>query len=225
MSFHARLVEATRRDSDQLFDLPFVRAAVRGALSRDEYLAFLSQAYHHVKETVPLLMRLGAALSGRHAWMREAVAHYVAEELGHEQWILQDIEACGGDPVAVRDGRPDLPCELLVAYAWDSVQRGNPLAFFGMVHVLEGTSVRGATRAAEALARTLELPPSAFTYLGSHGALDLEHVDFFRELMDGVRDPGDQAEIVHAAKTFFRLYGDVLHALPAAAEASSEVAA
>ena len=225
MSFHARLLEETRLDSDGLFEIPFVRAAVRGALSREEYLAFLGQAYHHVKETVPLLMRLGAALTGRQAWMRDAVAHYVSDELGHERWILADIRAAGGDADAVRDGRPALPCELLVSYAWDRVQRGNPAAFFGMVHVLEGTSVRGASRAAEALSASLRLPPSAFTYLSSHGALDVEHVHFFRDLMDSVRDAGDQAEIVRAAHVFYRLYGDVLRSLPAAAETRAEVAA
>ena len=38
--------------------------------------------------------------------------------------------------------------ELMVAYAYDTIARGNPVGFFGMVHVLEGTSVsRVATRA------------------------------------------------------------------------------
>jgi hypothetical protein len=29
-----------------------------------------------------------------------------------------------------------------------------------------------------------------------------------------VQDPGDQAAIVHAARAFFRLYGDVFRSLP-----------
>lgn len=223
MSFHDELLAATRTDSDALLEIPFVRAAVRGALSREEYLAFLAQAYHHVKHTQPLLMAVGGALPERHAWLRGAIAHYIAEEDGHEQWILSDIAACGGDPEAVRRARPDLPCELMVAYAWDCVHRGPPLAFFGMVHVLEGTSVRAATRAAEALQRSLGLPASAFSYLTSHGALDIDHVGFFKGLMDRVADPADRQSILHAARVFFRLYADVFRALPAAAERRSEV--
>jgi hypothetical protein len=34
------------------------------------------------------------------------VCEYIEEEYGHEQWILNDIKACGGDWEAVRDGRP-----------------------------------------------------------------------------------------------------------------------
>jgi hypothetical protein len=42
-------------------------------------------------------------------------------------------------------------------------QRGNPLGFFGMVHVLEGTSVSLALLAADAIQKPLGLPdaPSA----------------------------------------------------------------
>lgn len=222
MSFHARLVGATHADSEALFAIPFVRAALRGTLTRDEYLAFLGQAYHHVRHTVPLLMGLGAALPERHAWLREAVAAYIEEELGHEHWILADVAAAGGDAEAVAASRPGLPCEVLVACAWDRVRRGNPLGFFGMVHVLEGTSARGASQAAQALGESLGLPPAAFTYLSSHGALDVGHVGFFQGLMDRIDDPGDQREILHSARLFFRLYGDVLRALPARAEAARE---
>jgi hypothetical protein len=31
---------------------------------------------------------------------------YIEDEYGHEQWVLNDIAACGGDRDAVRDGRP-----------------------------------------------------------------------------------------------------------------------
>ena len=30
-------------------------------------------------------------------WLRIHVAEYIEEEIGHEKWILNDIEACGGD--------------------------------------------------------------------------------------------------------------------------------
>jgi pyrroloquinoline quinone (PQQ) biosynthesis protein C len=222
MTFHDTLVAATRRDSDELLQIPFVRAAVRGALTREEYLAFLAQAYHHVRHTQPLLMAVGASLPERLAWLRGAIAHYIAEEDGHEQWILDDIRAAGGDATAVRDGRPDLPCELMVAYAWDTVRRGPLPGFFGMVHVLEGTSVKAATRAAAALQRSLGLPDAAFTYLTSHGALDIDHVAFFKGLMDRLDDPSDQRDVLHAAHVFFRLYGDIFRALPARAETPAE---
>ena len=213
MKFHARLAESTEREQADLLRIPFVDAAMRGELTRPQYVAFLTQAYHHVKHTVPLLMAAGSRIPSTHEWLRDAIVEYVDEEHGHERWILDDIVACGGDADMVRRGRPELPCELMVAYAYDQIMRVDPLGFFGMVHVLEGTSVKGATRAADALAASLRLPKSAFSYLSSHGSLDIEHVNFFAGLMDRIVDPREQEVVLHAARVFFRLYGDVFRGL------------
>ena len=94
------------------------------------------------------------------------------------------LSACGGDAPAVRHGRPQPATELMVAYAYDTIARGNPVGFFGMVLVLEGTSVALATRAADVIETTLGLPKKAFRYLRSHGSLDVEHTGFYEGLMD-----------------------------------------
>jgi hypothetical protein len=146
--------------------------------------------------------------------LRAAVAHYIEEEVGHQEWILNDIAAAGGDAEAVRDGPPAIDTELMVAYAYDTVMRGNPVGFFGMVFVLEGTSVQLATQVATSLQSSLGLAPSAFSYLSSHGALDLSHIEDFRQLVNRLDDPADRAAIVHRAQVFFRLYGDVIRSIP-----------
>ena len=139
---------------------------------------------------------------------------YIEEEAGHDEWILSDIAACGADAEAVRHGRGGHATEVMVAYAYDLIARGNPLGFFGMVHVLEGTSVALALMAADQIQAHLQLPDRAFSYLRSHGTLDQEHTAHFQLLMDQISDPQDQADIVHSAKAFFRLYGDVFRGLP-----------
>jgi pyrroloquinoline quinone (PQQ) biosynthesis protein C len=178
-----------------------------------QYVAFLTQAYHHVKHTTPLLMACGAKLGQDKEWLREAIAHYIEEEIGHQEWILNDIAACGADAEAVRHGQPSFETELMVAYAYDTIARCNPVGFFGMVHVLEGTSIQLAINAADALQKTLGLPKQAFTYLNSHGSLDLEHVDFFRDLVNRLESEEDKACLIHCAKVVFRLYGDIFRSL------------
>src|SRR5690606_30028540 len=175
----------------------------------------LTQAYHHVKHTTPLLMACGARLPERLEWLREATAEYIEEELGHQEWILNDIRACGGDAEAVRQAQPALPTELMVAYVYDRIARHNPVSFFGMVNVLEGTSIALATQAANVLQDRLGLPAQAFSYLTSHGSLDREHIEFFKGLMNRLDDEHDQAAIVHTARVVYRLYGDMFRSLPA----------
>ena len=82
-----------------------------------------------------------------------------------------------------------------------------------MVYVLEGTSVALATTAAEAIREQLQLPKKAFSYLTSHGSLDISHVDFFEKLMNQVTDKDEQAQIIHCARVFFKLYGNIFRSL------------
>jgi pyrroloquinoline quinone (PQQ) biosynthesis protein C len=213
MPFYEELLQATEAEQNHLQSLPIIQSALKGEVTRTQYIAFLTQAYHHVKHTVPLLMACGAKLGGDKEWLREAIAHYIEEEIGHQEWILNDIAASGGDADAVRHGTLAFETELMVAYAYDTIARGNPVGFFGMVHVLEGTSIQLAIHAAEALQRSLGLPTSAFTYLNSHGALDLEHVDFFRNLVNRLDSVEDKACLTHCAKAVFRLYGDIFRSL------------
>ena len=214
MSFYARLNEQSQQARQQLLSVPIIQGALQGRVSLPSYLAFLTEAYHHVRHTVPLLKACKAALPARHVWLYDAMDEYVEEEQGHDEWILDDIRACGGDAEAVRHGRPALATEVMVAYAYDTIARGNPLGFFGMVHVLEGTSVALALMAADRIQTGLGLPDSAFSYLRSHGTLDQEHTAHFALLMDRIEDVADQTAIVHAARAFYHLYADVFRSLP-----------
>ena len=214
MNFYNQLQAATDSERQEFLGIPVIRQTLNGVVALESYLAFLGEAYHHVKHTVPLLMTCGGRLPEPNNWLRTAVAEYIAEEIGHEEWILNDIRASGGDADAVRNGKPGVATELMVAYAYDTIQRNNPAGFFGMVFVLEGTSIALATRAAEITRTALGLPQQAFSYLESHGSLDLEHMQFFEKLMNRITAGEDQQAIVHAAQVFYRLYGDIFRSLP-----------
>lgn len=213
MPFFDRLMTETTREREDLLTTAIIRRALAGDISLPEYRAFLGQAFHHVRHTVPLLLACDAALPGRHAWLREAVARYVEEETGHEEWILDDIAATGGDPGSARCMPPAPATELMVSYAYHTIDRINPVGFFGMVLVLEGTSVGLASHAAAAIQSALRLPDTAFRYLTSHGQVDQGHVRFLENLMNGIDEEADQAAVIHAARMFYRLYGDMFRSL------------
>ena len=204
---------ATAADREYLLAAPVIGDALAGRISRTRYLAFLTQAWHHVRHTVPLLMAVGARLPDRHTKLQKGLIHYPEEEVGHDDWILNDIEAAGGDRHAAAASVPNVETDAMVAYAWDTVQRRNPVGFFGMVHVLEGTSVALAVRAADEIERSLGLPKQAFTYLRSHGTLDLEHMEDLGGILDGLTEPADQAAVVQCARAMFWLYGNMFRGI------------
>ncbi|MBI6674425.1 TenA family transcriptional regulator [Pseudomonas syringae] len=217
MSFFQTLQDATQEQRETLFNLPIIRQAMAGQVSLESYRAFLTQAYYHVRHTVPLMMACGARLPSRMEWLRAAVCEYIEDEYGHEKWVLNDLRACGGQADAVENGQPGAPVELMVAYLYDLIARGNPVGLFGMVNVLEGTSIALATHAADSMREGLGLGPEAFSYLSSHGSLDIGHMETFRTLMDKVDDPDDQQAVIHASRMVYRLYTDMFRELPGAA--------
>ena len=216
MHLYQRLKTSTASDREHLLAAPVIQRALSGDVTRDLYLAFLTQAYHHVRHTVPLLMAVGARLPERHRWLQQPVLHYLEEEAGHEQWILNDIERAGGDPAAAAASEPSLATEAMVAYAYDTVMRGNPVGFFGMVHVLEGTSVALALQAADRIRSALHLPANAFTYLRSHGELDQQHVCDLENILGRLDDEEDGRAVIRCSRGIYWLYGQMFRDLDAA---------
>jgi pyrroloquinoline quinone (PQQ) biosynthesis protein C len=212
-SFYDELQAVTTADRDFLLTAPIIKAAFAGEISHAQYLAFLGQAWHHVRHTMPLLMALGSRLPDRHAGLLNNLLHYLEEETGHDEWILNDIEAAGGDRHAAARSMPNVETEAMVAYAWDTIMRGNPISFFGMVFVLEGSSAALALRGADAIQNKLGLPDSAFSYLRSHGTLDQEHVQHLADILNGLSDPDDRAAVVRCAKAMYWLYGHMFRGI------------
>jgi pyrroloquinoline quinone (PQQ) biosynthesis protein C len=220
MKFYDQLVEETEIQRRELYAVPQLAEALRGNISRETYVAYLTQAYHHVSHTVPFLMSMGAQLPAEKFWLQRPIGEYIREELGHEEWILKDIAAAGGDAAAARASTPHLETQMLVAYNYDYIRRKNPVGFLGMVFMLESTSVQIASRAADTIMSSLGLPKEAFTYLVSHGALDVGHMDFFAALADRIADANDRRSIIEVAQNTFRLFAGVLRSIP---QASKEV--
>ncbi|MDX1302231.1 iron-containing redox enzyme family protein [Photobacterium sp.] len=228
-SFFNVLKQQTADAQSYMYSAPVFEACAQGQITMQTYTAFLTQAYHHVKHTVPLLMGCGSRLPEQYEWLRQALAEYIEEEKGHHEWILDDIRACQADADSVKhnqgEGRMCAPIELMVAYLYHQIDRRNPMAFFGMVWVLEGTSVNVGGQMAKMIQSTLGLPDKAMVYLTSHSTLDQEHIKLFEGLMNKIDDPVDQQSVIDGANMVFRLYGEMLHSLSQPVHARSANAA
>jgi pyrroloquinoline quinone (PQQ) biosynthesis protein C len=212
MTPHDRLLAETASARAQFLSIPLLARALAGDVPQPLYLAFLTEAYHHVRHTCPLLS-LAAAKTDDAAY-RKALYTYIAQEQGHEEWILADIAAMGGDVEAASGAAPGSSCGAMVRYAYYATEWISPYALLGMVHVLEGTSAELAAKAAIALRKSFgSVGDRGFSYLVSHGELDKDHTAFFRELVNRLRAPSAGAAIIDCANVMYRLYGDIFRDL------------
>lgn len=97
----------------------------------------------------------------------------------------------------------------MVSYVKDMIYK-NPMSFFGMVLVLEGTSTKIATQAAGIIKDHLNLEDNSFSYLTSHGELDLEHIVFYEKLINKISNKEDLESVIQTAKYVYVLYKNVL---------------
>lgn len=214
MTFYNKLIKETEAARSELYSIPQLIDGMQGNISRETYIAYLTEAFHHVSHTVPFLMTMGARLPQSKKWLHKVIIEYLEEEVGHEEWILNDIEAAGADKEAARTSAPNLETQVMIAYNYDYITRKNPVGFLGMVFMLESTSTQIANKGADAVKKNLGLPKKAFSYLYSHGELDISHMKFFEKTVNQITDPDDQEAIIEVAQNTFRLFANLLRAIP-----------
>ena len=93
-SFFEHLQRVTAGERASLVSAPVIERALRGEVTLASYRAFLHEAYHHVRHTVPFLRACRARLPERLSWMHSALDEYIAEEQGHH--VYRNIGALAG---------------------------------------------------------------------------------------------------------------------------------
>ena len=80
----------------------------------------------------------------------------------------------------------------------------------GMIFVLEGTSTDLATMAANSISNSLGIKNNkGFTYLRSHGAVDIEHIEFYQNLVNKITDTSTIELIIKSASSIYKLWSNV----------------
>jgi hypothetical protein len=146
------------------------------------YLRYLVAMHALVRASVPLLERAAA----RCAELDEPAARRLAayclrhaeEERGHDAWLLDDLAAAGAGPAAV----PPAEVVELAGAQYYRIEHEHPVALLGYMAVLEGHAP--APRLADRLAADTGLPDAAFRTVREHAALDGDHADEIRRVLD-----------------------------------------
>ena len=184
-----------------------------GNLTKALYISFLTQWYHILKHTLPLILATQSRLTEETEWLTDVIGEFTEQMVSNEELILNDIAVCGGDIEQVRHSRVHMTTELMVSYAYDTVNRINPLGILGMHHVLEGAVLSLAHRSADNIGTTSLVPKDALTYLYTHGSLLQDNADVFIGVMNRIDRSEDRNQIIRSAQIFYKLYADIFLSL------------
>jgi Iron-containing redox enzyme len=108
LSFFAELVTRTDEDRRGFETHPVVVAAVADGMNVERYRALLLELYHVVWHFNPVCAAAASRMDDKLQPVRHFLYEHMHEETGHEDWVLNDLQAIGVAPEASRAHAPSV---------------------------------------------------------------------------------------------------------------------
>jgi pyrroloquinoline quinone (PQQ) biosynthesis protein C len=209
VSFFITLVEMTDAARRGLEEIPTMHAMIHHGLTLTQYKAFLHDLYYIVWHFCPIMAAAAARCDDGHQHVRYELYDRIHEEKGHETWVLDDIEAIGGDVSRVTANPPSAPVQAMVAFNYHAAERVHPCSVLGMLYMLEVVSSVYAGRVSDSIARAIgrDVEQGGFKFLSSHATMDVDHLASLNKLIKTIDQPAAQTSIINSTRVNFFQFG------------------
>ena len=204
LPFFAELVSATDEARRAFETNAAIQEGVAEGLPLERYRALLLELYQVVWHFNPICAAAASRIGDEHRAVRYHLFEHVHEEKGHEQWVMNDLDAIGVAEAAVRAHQPSVHTLSLIAINYYNADRRHPCAVLGMLYVLEViASVYGGAFAAAIRERLLLQGERGVSFVGAHAEMDQLHMAELRQVLNTVADEAARQAIVESALANF----------------------
>ena len=167
---------------------------------REAYPEYLITVHCVIRGSVPLMesalqkARATASSDPVADGLADYLEPHIEEELGHDEWVLEDLEVLGVDRTNVlsRVPSPAVACMIGSQYYW--ALHYHPVAVLGYMAVTEGYPT--PPKLIERLIGSTGLPRGAFRTLMEHAELDPDHGDELDQVLDTLPLSRELEEVV-----------------------------
>jgi hypothetical protein len=187
--------------------------------ARELYPEYLIASHGVIRASVPLMetaLGRAQALAERDpvaAGLAVYLEKHADEEVGHDEWLLEDLEVLGRDRVDVLSRPPSAAIASLVGAAYYWILHYHPVAVLGYIALLEGypPSIAEVDR----WMGTTGHPREAFRTLIRHAELDPLHREELFEALDGLPLAPHHSAVIgvtglHSVRAFAELIEELL---------------
>lgn len=184
--------------------LPELMAAGRAVMTHPRlaelYPEYLFTVHTMVRATVPVLHaaldRASAMAAGdaAAAGVAEYLSHHIREEVNHDVWILEDLEALGRPRAEILRRPPSPTVAALIGSQYYWIHHYHPVVLLGHVEVMEGYPP-SEEQVRDLRART-GFPAEAVRSLARHARLDPHHRDDLNAALDRLPLTADQEALM-----------------------------
>jgi hypothetical protein len=167
---------------------------------RERYCEYLIVLHGMIRASVPLMEKAVEIAECKHrddpvaAGVANYLRQHIPEEVGHDEWLLQDLEVIGINPSVALSRVPSCSVAALVGAQYYWILLFHPLALLGYIAVMEGYPP--ANERIDQLAERTGLPNGAFRTLRKHAILDPHHRDALDNILDALPLTSDQEALL-----------------------------
>lgn len=206
-TFLACLEQTLRSPRARFLNNRLIRHIAAGTITRELYIQQLLETWHFVKHTPSYITSAASRLPDGYEVLKRRFVQHAREELGHDQWVLEDLASLGITAAEVRSSTPLPHTSGLVAYQFYTVERLNPVGLLGLEYALEGSTASSAGGLVARLQQVLSLPDESLQFFKRHVAVDVHHqAENVQTLSSLVRAPQDRLAVLRNARDSYELY-------------------
>jgi pyrroloquinoline quinone (PQQ) biosynthesis protein C len=204
MPFFTDLVSRTDEARRAFETHPVLLDAVANGLPVERYRKLMLELYHVVWHFNPVCAAAASRIGDAHRQIRYHLYEHRHEEQGHEQWVMNDLEAVGIEPAVVRAHQPSVVTLALNGYNYWVADRRHPCSAMGMLYTLEViASVYGGPFSEAMRERLLLDGERGISFIGSHATMDAKHMAELRGVLNTLHDDEARDAIIEAALVNF----------------------
>lgn len=211
LPFFADLVIRTDEARRAFETNPVVLDAVANGMPVERYRALLLELYHVVWHFNPVCAAAASRMPDTHRQIRYHLYEHMHEELGHEEWVMNDLAAVGVPREQVLAHAPSPFTLALNGYNYWAADRRHPCSALGMLYALEViASVYGGPFASAIKESLLLEGEQGISFIGSHATMDAEHMAELRKVLETVRDDEAKEAVVESTLVNFHHFNRII---------------
>ena len=214
LPFFADLITRTDEARREFETNPVVLDAVAHGMSVERYRKLLLELYHVVWHFNPVCAAAASRVPDPLRQVRYYLYEHMHEESGHEEWVMNDLEAVGVGHAVTRAHAPSVHTLALNGYNYWAADRRHPCTVLGMMYALEViASVYGGTFSSAIRESLLLEGDRGVSFISSHATMDAEHMASLRQVLNTITDEAAREAIVESTLVNFHHITQVFQAV------------
>ena len=187
---------------------------VANGLPVERYRKLLLELYHVVWHFNPVCAAAASRVPDSERQVRYFLYEHMHEESGHEEWVMNDLDAVGVSHAVTRSQEPSVHTLTLNGFNYWAADRRHPCSVLGMMYALEViASVYGGTFSAAIRESLLLEGDRGVSFIGSHATMDAEHMIELRKVLNTITDEAAREAVVKSTLVNFHHFTRMFEAI------------